>query len=200
MQITDFQFANNTPLSGAGQADAQSSEKNPFSLNSTSDEKDGESATSVKPDLTPDQQRKMEQLKSRDRAVRAHEAAHMAAAAGLVRSGASFSYQTGPDGQRYAVGGEVSIDTSSVANNPEATLAKASQIQAAALAPADPSAQDRAVAASAARMAMEARIQLAQQQLQSMSGESQPINAVSAVSAYESVALASPDSVLDKMV
>jgi hypothetical protein len=61
------------------------------------------------------------------------------------------------------VGGEVSIDSSPVANDPQATLTKAQQIQAAALAPANPSAQDRAVAASAARMAIEARLALAQQ-------------------------------------
>jgi hypothetical protein len=113
--------------------------------------------------LTPSQQRALQQLQNRDREVRAHEAAHMAAAAGLVRGGMSFTYQNGPDGQRYAVGGEVSIDSSPVANDPQATLTKAQQIQAAALAPANPSAQDRAVAASAARMAIEARLALAQQ-------------------------------------
>ena len=41
------------------------------------------------------------ELKARDRVVRAHEMAHMAAGAGIVTRGASFSYQTGPDGQRY---------------------------------------------------------------------------------------------------
>jgi hypothetical protein len=78
-----------------------------------------------------------------------------------VRSGASFSYQRGPDGRFYAVGGEVSIDTSPVPGDPQATASKAEQIQRAALAPAQPSGQDRAVAAQAARMAMEARLQQA---------------------------------------
>jgi len=50
--------------------------------------------------------RRVEQLKQRDREVRAHEMAHVAAGAGVVTSGASYSYETGPDGRRYAVGGE----------------------------------------------------------------------------------------------
>ena len=100
------------------------------------------------------------ELKARDRVVRTHEMAHMAAGAGIVTRGASFSYQTGPDGQRYAVGGEVGINTSP-GRTPEETLAKADQIRAAALAPADPSGQDLRVAAEATQMAAEARQELA---------------------------------------
>ena len=88
------------------------------------------------------------ELKARDRVVRAHEMAHMAAGAGIVTRGASFSYQTGPDGQRYAVGGEVGINTSP-GRTPEETLAKSDRIRAAALAPAEPSGQDLRVAAEA---------------------------------------------------
>jgi len=110
---------------------------------------------------SPEEQREIEKLKARDREVRAHEAAHLAAAGGHARSGASFSYQRGPDGVLYAVGGEVSIDTSPVPGDPQATLAKALQVQRAALAPADPSAQDRQVAAQAAAMAIQARRELA---------------------------------------
>jgi len=105
----------------------------------------------------------LEQLKARDREVRAHEQAHLAAAGGLVRGGMAFSYQRGPDGRLYAIGGEVNIDTSMVAGDPQATLLKAQQIQRAALAPAQPSGQDRAVAAQAAQMAIEARLELARQ-------------------------------------
>ena len=102
------------------------------------------------------------ELKARDQVVRAHEAAHLAAGAGIVTRGASYTYQTGPDGQRYAIGGEVGISTSP-GRTPEETLAKAEQIRAAALAPADPSGQDLRVAAQAAQMAAEARQQLAEQ-------------------------------------
>lgn len=103
------------------------------------------------------------QLVQTDRLVRAHEQAHLAAGAGLVRGGASFSYTTGPDDRRYAVGGEVSIDASP-ASTPQETIAKARQIRAAALAPAQPSAQDQSVAASAARMENEALLEIAAQQ------------------------------------
>ncbi len=96
-------------------------------------------------------------LRKQDQEVRRHEQAHAAAAGGLAKGGATFSYQRGPDGKQYAVGGEVKIDTSPISGNPEATIRKAKQIRAAALAPADPSAQDRAVAASAT--ALEARAQ-----------------------------------------
>lgn len=105
---------------------------------------------------------KIQVLQQRDREVRAHEMAHVAAGGSLVRGGASFTYEFGPDGQRYAMGGEVGIDTSP-GRTPAETLAKAEQIRAAALAPADPSGQDRQVAAMATRMAMQASMELASQ-------------------------------------
>jgi len=101
------------------------------------------------------------QLRARDREVRAHEAAHVAAGGSLVRGGPSFTYQTGPDGRSYAIGGEVQIDASAVANDPQATLAKSNQIRAAALAPANPSAQDLRVAANANQLASRARVDIA---------------------------------------
>lgn len=110
-----------------------------------------------RPELSEDDRRKVEQMQERDREVRAHEAAHQAAAGRHARGGASYEYETGPDGKRYAVGGEVQIDTSKVANDPQATLAKARTIQRAARAPAEPSAQDHQVAQQAAAMAAEAQ-------------------------------------------
>jgi hypothetical protein len=111
-------------------------------------------------ELSPEAQRVVAELKATDARVHAHEAAHLAAAGGLARGGASFTYQRGPDGKAYAVGGEVPIDTSGVSGDPRATLAKALRIQQAALAPADPSPQDRAVAAAAAAMAAQAQGEL----------------------------------------
>ncbi len=108
-----------------------------------------------------EEQAEIEKLRKRDQEVRTHEQAHIAAAGGLAKGGATLSFQRGADGKQYAVGGEVNIDTSPVSGNPEATIQKAKQIRAAALAPANPSAQDRAVAASAS--ALEAQ---AQQELQ----------------------------------
>lgn len=111
--------------------------------------------------LSPEAKAQVAKLQARDAAVKAHEAAHIAAGAGVVTSGASYSYQRGPDGRNYAVGGEVSVDTSPVKGNPQATIAKASRIMASALAPADPSGQDRSVAAAAASLASQAAAELA---------------------------------------
>jgi len=102
-------------------------------------------------------------LKARDQQVRNHEQAHLAAAGGLAVSAASFTYQKGPDGVSYAVGGEVGIDTSP-GRTPEETISRARTIRAAALAPADPSGQDQAVAAQASQMAQEAQLELAREQ------------------------------------
>lgn len=113
--------------------------------------------------LSPEAQKMVTELKARDAAVRAHEAAHVAAGGGVVAGGASFTYQTGPDGKRYAVGGEVPLDASPVKGNPRATETKARQIQAAALAPADPSPQDRKIAAMASQMAAQAASELAKE-------------------------------------
>ena len=84
---------------------------------------------------------------------------------------ASFSYETGPDGVLYAVGGEVSVDVSKVSDDPQATLDKMEQIQRAALAPAEPSAQDRQVAAQAAQKAAQALNEISQQQMQRRDAE-----------------------------
>ncbi len=107
-------------------------------------------------ELTEEQQAEVAKLKSRDTEVRTHEQAHLSVAGSLAQGGASFEYQEGPDGKRYAVGGEVSIDTSP-ASTPEATIKKMQQVKAAALAPASPSSQDRSVAASATQQIVKAQ-------------------------------------------
>lgn len=116
------------------------------------------------------EKKQIDELKKTDRAVRAHERAHLAAAGGLAVSGATFSYRRGPDGQQYAVGGEVSIDASP-GRTPEETIDKARNIQAAALAPVDPSAQDRAVAARATQMKLQAELELSQEKLAAAKSE-----------------------------
>ena len=110
--------------------------------------------------LTQEELRQVQQLRARDREVRAHEQAHKAAAGPYAKGSPSFEYTTGPDGKRYAVGGEVQIDTSPVAGDPEATVRKAQTLRRAALAPAEPSPQDRRVAAQAAAMETRARQEL----------------------------------------
>jgi hypothetical protein len=128
-------------------------------------------------ELSEDEQRQLEQLKVTDREVRAHEAAHIAASGGLVRGGASFSYQAGPDGRMYAVGGEVSIDTSAVDGNPQATIQKAQTIRAAALAPAQPSSADHAAAAAASQLETSARLELAAKKAEEQQSHSEDSSA-----------------------
>lgn len=110
--------------------------------------------------LTEEEQKQVEELKARDTEVKTHEQAHIAAGGSYVRGGASYDYQTGPDGKKYAVGGEVSIDTSAVEGDPQATINKAQVILKAALAPAEPSGQDKAVASQARQMMANARKEL----------------------------------------
>ena len=100
------------------------------------------------------------ELEQRDTEVRNHEMAHIAAGGSLITSGASFTYQRGPDGNNYAVGGEVSIDTSAIPGDPKATAQKMRQVKSAALAPANPSAQDLKVASKAAALALKASSEL----------------------------------------
>ncbi|MDA8140702.1 MAG: putative metalloprotease CJM1_0395 family protein [Desulfobacteraceae bacterium] len=106
--------------------------------------------------LTSDEKQQVNELKKRDAEVKAHEQAHMAAGGNIVQGGASYQYEHGPDGKMYAVGGEVKIDVSPE-RTPEATVSKMQQVQRAALAPAQPSATDRAVAARAAQAEAQAR-------------------------------------------
>jgi len=128
------------------------------------EETEHESSPAIKTQqhLSSEEQQQLQQLKSRDQEVKAHEQAHLSAAGGIATGGASFTYQKGADGVNYAVGGEVSIDTSAVAGDPEATLKKAETIRRAAMAPANPSSQDRAVASQASAMANQARAELFQ--------------------------------------
>jgi len=109
--------------------------------------------------LDPAEVARLGELKKADAAVRAHEQAHLAAAGGLAKGGASFAYQKGPDGRNYAVAGEVQIDTSK-GTTPAETVAKMMRVRAAALAPANPSPQDRKVAQAAALTMSEARLEL----------------------------------------
>ncbi|MCK9397929.1 MAG: hypothetical protein M0Q44_20355 [Methylobacter sp.] len=110
------------------------------------------------------------ELKQRDTEVRAHEAAHMAAAGGIATGGPSFEYQQGPDGTSYAIGGEVNIDTSAIPGDPAATLRKADTIRRAALAPAQPSGPDMQVAAAATAMAAQAQVELLQKNQETQNG------------------------------
>lgn len=123
----------------------------------------------------------VQELKQRDTEVRNHEQAH-AAMGGQYASAPSYEFETGPNGQRYAVDGEVSIDVSK-AETPQQTIKKMQQVRAAALAPAEPSPQDLRVANEASKLAFEARAELAEQQSEKSAPQSRaekPSNEVQA--------------------
>lgn len=109
--------------------------------------------------LSPEEQAMVRDLMARDQEVRSHELAHQTAGAGMT-SGAAYTYQLGPDGKQYAIGGEVQIQIQPGAT-PEETLRRAQQAAAAATAPANPSAADLQVAAMAGRMQEQAQLEMA---------------------------------------
>lgn len=104
---------------------------------------------------------RLQELKTRDREVRNHEMAHLAAAGPHARGGPFYDFDRGADGRQYAVGGHVNIDTSTIPGDPKATLLKAETVRRAALAPAEPSPEDRRVATDAVALATEARMEIA---------------------------------------
>lgn len=124
-----------------------------------SDESSSESSQAI--ELTEQELQQIRKLEARDREVRAHEQAHQSAG-GQYTGAASFTYQRGPDGLRYAIGGEVPIDTGEIEGDPQATLEKAEVVRRAALAPAEPSVQDRQVAAQASQIKLDAQAELAE--------------------------------------
>jgi len=99
------------------------------------------------------------ELQQRDKEVRTHELAHASAGGGSTGS-PSYTFEVGPDGKKYAVGGEVSVDLSGVPGDPKATINKMQKVHAAALAPASPSTQDIKVAASATQRILSAQSEL----------------------------------------
>lgn len=122
--------------------------------------------------LTEEEQKQVAELKAHDREVRTHEQAHANVGAPYT-SAPSYEFQRGPDGQQYAVAGQVQIDSAPVPNDPEATIQKLEVVQRAALAPAEPSSQDRAVAAQAAQGLAEARAELLAQRAEERPGETE---------------------------
>lgn len=151
----DFQTQNSQKTFGA-------TESQNVPLNETADEKESQNTDITAPEspngekLDPSEQQYVRELAAIDASVRAHEAAHIGAGAGVVSGGATFGYTRGPDGKMYATSGEVPISMKE-GRTPEETIQNARQIVSAAMAPADPSPQDYKVAANAAQMEAQAR-------------------------------------------
>jgi hypothetical protein len=137
---------------------ATNNKESPFSQESSKLEISAEGLQkSSSSKLTEAEEKEVKELKERDSEVRQHEQAHLAAAGQHAKGGIHYEFQNGPDNKSYAIGGHVNIDTSKVPNDPKATLEKAQQIKRSALAPAEPSGQDRKVAGEAQKMEAEAR-------------------------------------------
>ena len=120
-------------------------------------------------ELSEDEKQLVQDLRARDAEVKTHEAAHQAAGGGMTGA-ASYTYQQGPDGRMYAIGGEVSISIPS-GSTPQESMRNAQQAIAAAMAPADPSGQDFAVASSAMVMLMKAQQQLLKETQENILGK-----------------------------
>ncbi len=135
------------------------------SEDSDSEQQQNQQASEDTPEEEQDQQQleleqqQIEELKARDTEVRVHEQAH-ASVGGQYAGSPSYEYQRGPDGTNYAVGGEVQIDVSEIPGDPQATIDKMQTVRAAALAPAEPSSADRAIAADATQKMAAAQAEL----------------------------------------
>lgn len=86
--------------------------------------------------------RVLEKFKKADAGIRSHEQIH--ASIGHTTAPISYTYQQGPDGKMYAVGGSVRLDTS-IPEDPKAAAFKLDQIQRAASAPMDSSVADNQI-------------------------------------------------------
>ncbi len=129
--------------------------------------------------LSPEEQQAVLQLKQRDIEVKAHESAHLANAGQYAAGGPSYTYQTGPDGRRYAIGGEVPIDVGKE-KTPEQTLQKMRIVRRAAMAPANPSSADRSIAAAAGMAEAEALREI--NSPENDSGNTEPTTSISSSS------------------
>lgn len=91
-----------------------------------------------------------EQYKAEEKNVIAHECAHMCGGGSLCGC-ASYTYEMKEDGNYYIVEGEVPI-TLLESSDPNQTMSDMETVIRSALAPSDPSGQDRSVAAQAQAM------------------------------------------------
>ena len=160
-------------LDGSSEEDDSSGSDRIQSKSSTDESKEAKSSNveHQKPSgeaLSQEEAKEVDRLIRRDAEVRQHEQAHVSAGGQHIRGGVSLQYTQAANGKRYATSGEVNIDLSSESTH-QATISKMQQVKRAALAPAQPSGADRAVAAAAAQKEREARVLLAKEQSEALS-------------------------------
>ena len=153
--------ANPNPPAASTRDNAQASPATPSHRFVEATEEDSQRRQQQDPEQQEQQrqQRQLAALVERDLEVRKHEQAHQMAG-GEHAGSPSYQFSHGPDGKRYATGGEVAIDIGAIPGDPAATLAKMQQVRAAALAPAEPSSQDLSVARAATAKEAQARKEL----------------------------------------
>ena len=167
------------PAANAGLVTAPGTTQAQGTDEASKSEQTNPSATSAKgldgQELTEEEQAEVEDMKARDSEVRTHENAHKSAG-GQYAASPSYTYETGPDGKRYITDGEVSIDVGKE-DDPHDTSEKMQVGKRAAMAPAQPSAQDRQVYAEASQKEAEARQELAQEKQEEAQGSTNSSNA-----------------------
>ncbi len=167
------------PAANAGLVTAPGTTQAQGTDEASKSEQTNPSATSAKgldgQELTEEEQAEVEDMKARDSEVRTHENAHKSAG-GQYAASPSYTYETGPDGKRYITDGEVSIDVGKE-DDPQDTIEKMQVVKRAAMAPAQPSAQDRQVYAEASQKEAEARQELAQEKQEEAQGSTNSSNA-----------------------
>lgn len=192
----NLQSEQNKTVAEKEQSQQQNSDdKNDAEEKERANSNDGSDRQSEK-ELAAEELQLVQNLRTRDREVRAHEQAH-AAVGGNLAGPANLNFSTGPDGKRYAVSGDVSIDISKVPNDPAASIRKFEQVRRAALAPANPSSQDLRVAARAAASANQSRGELNVERLQQTqeAEEQKKARTVTNTEESESLTIAEPGKV-----
>jgi hypothetical protein len=109
-------------------------------------------------ELSDAQKKALEKFEQRDAEVKAHELAHQTNSGGLAGA-ASYTYQQGPDGKMYAIGGSVPITFKS-GSTPQESIKNAKAIASATTSPDAPSSRDFSLLSSAKMMQLKAEQQL----------------------------------------
>lgn len=148
---------------GAEEGTGEEAERSSRGLDRESGESSDEARAQDGPDapgeLAPEEREEVRELQARDQEVRQHEQAHQIVG-GQYTGAVNYTLERGPDGQLYAVDGQVPIDTAPIPEDPQATIDKMRIVRAAALAPSEPSPQDLQVALEATRQMLAAQGEL----------------------------------------
>jgi hypothetical protein len=106
--------------------------------------------------LSPEDDDMLRRLRARDQEVRNHELAH-AASLGRFKGVVNYSYQLGPDGKLYAIGGSTEVAAGATTSKADAR-ARAEAVRRAAGAVADPSNADIAAGLDATQQENKLRL------------------------------------------